>query len=80
MWVDLASVKKGAGKISESVFRKTKQEPERKWRKGAMAQKMTAEERDTLRAALIRAKLKKVPEPDIAKIVAPASGSPENDE
>lgn len=48
--------------------------------KGAHTQKMTADERDTLRAALIRAKLKKVPEPDIAKIASPASGSPENDE
>jgi protein arginine kinase len=42
--------------------------------KGAQAQKMTADERDTLRAALIRAKLKQVPEPDIAKIATPASG------
>ena len=32
-------VKSGAGKISDSVFKKSKQEPERKWRKGAMAQK-----------------------------------------
>ncbi len=48
--------------------------------KGAQMQKMTAEERDTLRAALIRAKLKDVPEPDIAKIATKPSGSPENDE
>ena len=48
--------------------------------KGAQAQKMTAEERDTLRAALIRAKLKNVPEPDIAKIATQPSSSPENDE
>jgi protein arginine kinase len=48
--------------------------------KGAQTQKMTADERDTLRAALIRAKLKQVPEPDIAKIATPASGSSKNDE
>lgn len=48
--------------------------------KGAHAQKMTAEERDTLRAALIRAKLKNVPEPDIAKIAIKPSGKKENDE
>jgi protein arginine kinase len=48
--------------------------------KGAHAQKMSAEERDTLRAALIRAKLKQVPEPDIAKIATPAPGTSENDE
>ncbi len=48
--------------------------------KGAQTQKMTAEERDTLRAALIRAKLKNVPEPDIAKIAIKTSGTPENDE
>lgn len=48
--------------------------------KGAQTQKMTAEERDTLRAALIRAKLKDVPEPDIAKIAIKTSGTPENDE
>lgn len=48
--------------------------------KGLHAQKMTAEERDTLRAALIRAKLKNVPEPDIAKIAIKPSGQKENDE
>ncbi len=48
--------------------------------KGAQAQKMSAEERDTLRAALIRAKLKDVPEPDIAKIAVKPSGTTENDE
>lgn len=48
--------------------------------KGAHTQKMSAEERDTLRAALIRAKLKDVPEPDIAKIAIKTSGTPENDE
>ena len=35
--------------------------------KGAQAQKMSAEERDALRANLIRAKLKGVPEPDTSK-------------
>ena len=49
-------------------------------RKGAQAQKMTAEERDALRATLIRAKLKGVPEPDTAKIATKPSGSQENDE
>ncbi len=48
--------------------------------KGAQTQKMSAEERDTLRAALIRAKLKDVPEPDIAKIAIKPSGTTENDE
>jgi protein arginine kinase len=48
--------------------------------KGAQAQKMTAEERDSLRAALIRAKLGDVPEPDIAKIAIRASNTPKNDE
>lgn len=48
--------------------------------KGAHTQKMSAEERDTLRAALIRAKLKDVPEPDIAKIAIKTLGTPENDE
>jgi protein arginine kinase len=36
--------------------------------KGANAKKMQAEERDSLRAAIIRAKLKTVSEPDITKI------------
>ena len=35
--------------------------------KGAETQKMSAEERDALRATLIRAKLKGVPEPDTSK-------------
>lgn len=48
--------------------------------KGAQTQKMSTEERDTLRAALIRAKLRKMPEPDIAKITIKPDGSPENDE
>jgi len=48
--------------------------------KGVQVQKMTAEERDTLRAALIRAKLKNVPEPDITKIVIKPTGASENDE
>jgi len=48
--------------------------------KGLQAQKMSAEERDALRATLIRAKLKGVPEPDTAKIATKPSGSQENDE
>ncbi|CAN5371781.1 protein arginine kinase [soil metagenome] len=48
--------------------------------KGALAQKMSAEERDTLRADLIRAKVKNVPEPDVAKIATKPSGPTENDE
>ena len=48
--------------------------------KGAQAQKMSAEERDALRANLVRAKLKGLPEPDTAKIAIKPSGSQENDE
>jgi len=50
--------------------------------KGAQTQKMTADERDTLRAALIRAKLKSVPEPDISKIALKKEGDgpSQNDE
>ena len=48
--------------------------------KGVQAQKMSAEERDALRATLIRAKLKGVPEPDTTKIATKPSGSQENDE
>jgi len=48
--------------------------------KGAQTQKMSTEERDTLRADLIRAKLRKMPEPDVAKIVIKTERSPENDE
>ena len=36
--------------------------------KGLQATKLGAEERDSLRAALIRAKLKLMPEPEIGKI------------
>lgn len=36
--------------------------------KGAQGQKMTAEARDALRATLIRAKLKQLPEPDMTKV------------
>jgi protein arginine kinase len=43
--------------------------------KGAQAKKMTAEERDTLRAALIRATLKQIPAPDVAKIATAQKGS-----
>jgi len=49
--------------------------------KGAGAQKMSAEQRDTLRAALIRAKLIRIPAPDLAKISVPAAGAnPESED
>ncbi len=48
--------------------------------KGAQTQKMSAEERDTLRAALIRARLKNVPEPDISKISTQPSEPTDHDE
>jgi protein arginine kinase len=38
--------------------------------KGAQAKKMSAEERDTLRAALIRATLSQMPDPDVMKITS----------
>ena len=44
--------------------------------KGLQAVKMGAEERDSLRAALIRTKLKQMPEPEIGKI--PTNGSAPN--
>lgn len=50
--------------------------------KGAQAQKMSADERDTLRAAIIRAKLTQIPEPDISRLQAelPGPAEKENDE
>jgi protein arginine kinase len=49
--------------------------------KGASAQKMAAEERDTLRASLIRAKLQQLPEPDTARLSGATFDQPEkNDE
>ncbi len=48
--------------------------------KGLRAQKMSAEERDTLRAELIRARLKSVPEPELTKIPNKPSSMSENDE
>ena len=49
--------------------------------RGAQAQKMNAEERDTLRAALIRATLEKIPRPDIAKIAPTDTGNkPQKDD
>jgi len=48
--------------------------------KGAQAVKMSAEERDTLRAALIRAKLKQLPEPDITRISTAGTPSEKNDD
>ncbi len=50
--------------------------------KGARTQKMSAEERDTLRAALIRAKLVQVPPPDMAGLNPgpDGSGDAEHDE
>lgn len=47
--------------------------------KSRKIQKMSAEERDTLRAALIRAKLEKFPKPDVAKIVALRADSETNE-
>jgi protein arginine kinase len=43
---------------------------------GVKQEKLSPEERDTLRADLVRAKVKSIPEPDIAK-VAPANPTPE---
>jgi len=50
--------------------------------KGAGTQKMSADERDSLRAAIIRAKLHQVPEPDIAHLKArtPEPTEEKNDE
>jgi protein arginine kinase len=48
--------------------------------KGVHGQKMTAEARDALRATLIRAKLKKLPEPDMAKIPVTEAQKETNDE
>ncbi len=48
--------------------------------KGAKGQKMTAEARDTLRATLIRAKLKELPEPDMSKVSDPKAPKESNDE
>jgi protein arginine kinase len=45
--------------------------------KGAQVQKMSSEERDTLRATIIRAKLNQMPGPDVSrlKISVPAANS-----
>lgn len=49
--------------------------------KGASAQKLSAAQRDTLRASLIRAKLESLPEPEIAKLpVLDESTTESNDE
>ena len=48
--------------------------------KGAQGHKMTAEARDALRATLIRAKLKQLPEPDTAKVPATEATKEPNDE
>lgn len=49
--------------------------------KGVQAKKMAADERDTLRASLIRSKLKSMPEPDITKIpTTPTGAGDSNDE
>ena len=42
---------------------------------GEKKEKLSPEERDTLRADLVRAKLKKIPEPDIAKVKPAANGN-----
>lgn len=48
--------------------------------KGANGQKMTAEARDALRANLIRAKLKSLPEPDTTKVPIPETTKEPDDE
>lgn len=48
--------------------------------KGAHGQKMTAEARDTLRASLIRAKLKKLPKPNLSKLKAAEAPKEPDDE
>ena len=42
---------------------------------GVKQEKLSPEERDTLRADLVRAKLKKIPEPDIAKVIPAKNGN-----
>jgi protein arginine kinase len=46
--------------------------------KGAQLQKMSSEERDALRATIIRAKLSQVPQPDIARLRLATPAPPEN--
>ncbi|MBE2181227.1 MAG: ATP--guanido phosphotransferase, partial [Chthoniobacterales bacterium] len=41
---------------------------------GERQEKLSPEERDTLRADLVRAKVKKIPEPDITKVIPAANG------
>lgn len=48
--------------------------------KGAQGQKMTAEARDTLRATLIRAKLKKLPRPNLTRLKTTGSQEEPDDE
>ena len=45
--------------------------------KGAQLQKMTSEERDSLRADIIRAKLAQVPQPDISRLTISTPEPPE---
>jgi len=42
---------------------------------GVKQEKLNPEERDTLRADLVRAKVKKIPEPDIAKVKPAGNGN-----
>jgi protein arginine kinase len=42
---------------------------------GVKQDKLSPEERDTLRADLVRAKVKKIPEPDIAKVKPTSNGN-----
>ena len=42
---------------------------------GEKKEKLSPEERDTLRADLVRAKVKKIPEPDIAKVKPTGNGN-----
>ncbi len=48
--------------------------------KGTQGQKMTADARDALRATLIRAKLKQLPDPDMTKVPATEDIKEPNDE
>jgi protein arginine kinase len=46
--------------------------------KGAQVVKMSSEERDALRATIIRAKLSQVPQPDIARLRLATPATTEN--
>jgi len=42
---------------------------------GVKQEKLSPEERDTLRADLVRAKVKQIPEPNIAKVTTTTNGN-----